>query len=172
MARQATQQQLPQLAKIGPQQEIPLRLPEPPPANAIVRTGQDGSLLASNGRTGLNTQHRAVSAAEPEDPQQSAADPQAAENTPDESAAAAVVALQRPEATEPQTTPQQSAEQPPLQQPAADLATAEPEQPPAAEQVTGIYPSNREKCLRALQRQLRRSYHRGRRETRCNKGKS
>ena len=133
-----TQQQLPQLAKIGPQQEIPLRLPEPPPANAIVRTGQDGPLPASNGRAGLNTQHRAVSAAEPEDPQQSAAGPQAAENIPDESAAAAVVALQRPEATEPQTTPQQSAEQPPLQQPAADLATAEPEQPPAAEQVTAL----------------------------------
>jgi DamX protein len=144
-----TQQQLPQLARNTPQQEIPLRLPEPPPANALVRTGEDGRLPVSNDRAGFNTQHRAASAAEPGDPQQSAAlrsaaDPQVAENTPDESAAATVVALQRPEATEPQTTTQQRAEQPPLQQPAADLATAEPEQPAAPEAVTAVLASQAE----------------------------
>ena len=149
-----TQQQLPQLARISPQQETPLRLPEPPPANALVRTGQDGALPASNDRAGLNMQHRAVSAAEPDDPQPSAAapaaaaspagEPQAAENTPDESAAATVVALQRPEATEPQTTTPPRAEPPPLQQPAADLATAEPEQPAAPEQVTAVLASQAE----------------------------
>jgi DamX protein len=144
-----SQQQLPQLASISPRQEVPLRLPEPPPANALVRTAQDSTLPASNDRAGLNTQHRAVSAAEPDDPQQSAAprsaaDRQAAENIPDEPAEATVVALQRPEATEPQTTTQQRAEQPPLQQPAADLATAEPEQPAAPEQVPAVLASQTE----------------------------
>ncbi len=144
-----SQQQLPQLASISPQQEVPLRLPEPPPANALVRTGQDGRVPASNGQTGLNTQTPPVSAAEPGDPQQSAAAPsaaaaQAAENAADESAATTVVALQESGATEPRATTQQRAEQPPLQQPAADLATAEPDHSAAPGQVTAVLASQTE----------------------------
>ena len=139
-----------QLASMSPKQEVPLRLPQPPSANALVRTGQDGRLRASNGQAGLDTQTPAVSAAEPDAPQQSAAAPSAAaapqvtENTPDESAATAVAALQGPEATEPQPTTQQRAEQPPLQQPAADLATAEPDHSAAPEQVTAVLASQAE----------------------------
>ena len=140
------QQTLPQLARITTQQQIPLRLPEPPPATVFVPTGKGGTVAASNGQAGLNTRHPAASEAEPDNPRPSAAapaagaspagEPRTAQNTRDESAASTVVALQRPEATEPQTISSQRAEQPPLEQPATDLATTEPDQPAAREQVT------------------------------------
>ncbi len=140
-----SEQQLPQLARITPQQEIPLNLPKSPPGDDLLHTEQNGTLPARGPDTPGKAQPP-VSTAAPDDPQQSAAAPlaaelRAAENTAAEYAAAKVAAVREPQAAELQVKREQRAEQTPLEQPVADLATAEPDPPAEPEQVAAA-PAN------------------------------
>jgi DamX protein len=144
-----SEQPLPEMARITPQQEIPLSLPEAPRSSDLFSTGHNGSLPASRGEDTRDTPQPFVSKAEPDASQQTAATPpaadtRAAENAPGEFAAATVVALHEPPAATAQTTAQQDAEQTPLEQPVADLATSEPELPAGPEQVAAAPTSRAE----------------------------
>lgn len=144
-----SEQPLPELARIPPQQEIPLSLPKAPRSSDLFPTRHNGSSPASRGQDTLDTPQPLVSKSEPDASQRTAATPPAAdtrasEDAPGEFAAATVVALHEPPATKAQTTAQQDVEQTPLEQPVADLATSEPELPAGPEQVAAAPTSRAE----------------------------
>ena len=134
------EQPLPELARLTPQQEIPLSLPQAPREGGHFLVRQNGGSPASNGEETRDTPQPPVSEAEPDTSQEAATNPPAAdtpapENAPGEFAAATVVALHEPQATDLQTTAKPDAEQTPLDQPVADLGTSEPDRHAAPKQV-------------------------------------
>jgi len=133
-------EQLPELASITPQQEIPLTLPKPPARTNVFSDSRNRALPSSRAEAPVDPAATSASEAVPAASQQATAalpdnDVPQAEQDPGEPAVTTVATLQQLPPAELQAEIQPDAEQPPQKQAVADLATAEPEQPTETEKL-------------------------------------